>query len=110
MPKDTSVPEGWPLLSVPYPSSTISPPAGQRVKLLGVRAGDDPPEVVSDKAVVVVEADNQLVVALPREEATRASSYLGGSVSSISPRSDEVPKQRMLQVVLKTGDKQIRTH
>lgn len=52
-----AVPDDWQLLTVPYPSTTITPTAGQRVKLLKVEAGDDTPVVLSDEATLVAKAD-----------------------------------------------------
>ena len=104
LPEGTPVPDSWQFLSVPYPSATVSPLTGQRVKLIGVRADDDAPDLVSSQALTIVRADRYLVVALPPKEAERAALYLSGGDSSASQPPGGDADQPNLQVVLKNDD------
>jgi hypothetical protein len=83
-------------------------PAGQRVMLVGIRADNETPEIVSKKAIVVVNANTHLVVALPPDEVSPVASYLGSSDVFALSQPNEAVTQRSLQVVLSTEGGQLR--
>jgi hypothetical protein len=99
LPKDVPVPQDWQLLSVPYSSTTVSPAAGQEIKLLGVDADEETAEVVSDQAKAIAVAGKQLVVAVPPEEANLAASYLDSNDFDTTS-SRNATRSRSIQVVL----------
>jgi hypothetical protein len=99
LPKDVPVPQDWQLLSVPYSSTTVSPAAGQEIKLLGVDADKETAEVVSDQAIAIAVAGKQLVVALPPKQANLAASYLDSNDFD-TPSSRNAIRSRSIQVVL----------
>ena len=66
--------ESW-LLSVPI-SETLPPAVGETVALLGVQPGADAAALTIDDAVVVMVEDRVALVAITRDEASRAAPFL----------------------------------
>lgn len=71
------IPEEWFIMAVPA-APILGLTIGQQVTLVGARNDEDDPGPfpVSDRAIVLSQQEDQIVVALPLDEASEAASFL----------------------------------
>lgn len=72
-----AAPNDWWLIAVPVTQTVASDP-GTRMVLLGLEPGKTEAQVISTQALTLGRYANQLVIAVPPEEARRAAAYLAG--------------------------------